>query len=204
MATKVFQQVPSPIDFTGLSIYEPTYVRANDSQSGFAIVPSPASYPHMYSPWLKLGPEALYWAPKLATDLWKLKEVCITENGASSADELTPEGAIYDTDLVMFLRNYLTQLHRAMAEGIPVKGYFFWSLLDNYEWAYGYDKRFGITYVDFAPRNERPSSAPPSIRKSFARMPSADPPPPPSQMSLDHPVPIRYSSVHGLPRDGDR
>ena len=56
----------------------------------------------------------------------------------------------------MFLRNYLTQLHRAMAEGIPVKGYFFWSLLDNYEWAYGYDKRFGITYVDFAPQKRTP------------------------------------------------
>ena len=102
MATKVFQQVPSPIDFTGLSIYEPTYVRANDSQSGFAIVPSPASYPHMYSPWLRLGPEALYWAPKLATDLWKLKEVYITEteppprmNSLPKAPSTTPTSSCF-------------------------------------------------------------------------------------------------------------
>jgi beta-glucosidase len=49
----------------------------------------------------------------------------------------------------MYFRNYLTQLQRAVAEGVPVKGYFLWSLLDNYEWADGYEKRFGITYVDF-------------------------------------------------------
>ena len=49
----------------------------------------------------------------------------------------------------MYLRNYLIHLHRAVSEGVPVNGYFLWSLLDNYEWADGYDKRFGITYVDF-------------------------------------------------------
>jgi beta-glucosidase len=144
------------MDFTGLNVYDPTYIRADDSAVGFAIVPPPTSYPHMYSPWLKLGPEALYWAPKLVTDLWKLKEIYITENGASSKDELTPDGAIYDTDRVMFLRNYLTQLHRAVAEGVPVKGYFLWSLLDNYEWADGYEKRFGINYVDFATQKRTP------------------------------------------------
>ena len=73
----------------------------------------------------------------------------ITENGASSADEIAPDGNVYDTDRVMFLRNYLNQLHRAVAEGIPIKGYFLWSLLDNFEWADGYQKRFGIAYVDF-------------------------------------------------------
>jgi beta-glucosidase len=148
--------IASPMDFTGLNVYDPTYIRADDSAVGFAIVPPPTSYPHMYSPWLKLGPEALYWAPKLVTDLWKLKEIYITENGASSKDELTPDGAIYDTDRVMFLRNYLTQLHRAVAEGVPVKGYFLWSLLDNYEWADGYEKRFGINYVDFATQKRTP------------------------------------------------
>jgi beta-glucosidase len=69
---------------------------------------------------------------------------------------MKPDGHVYDTDRVMFLRNYLTQLQRATSEGIPVKGYFLWSLLDNYEWADGYEKRFGITYVDFATQKRTP------------------------------------------------
>ncbi len=80
----------------------------------------------------------------------------ITENGSSSADRVAPDGQVYDTDRVMYFRNYLTQLQRAVAEGVPVKGYFLWSLLDNYEWADGYEKRFGITYVDFATQKRTP------------------------------------------------
>ena len=63
---------------------------------------------------------------------------------------------IEDTDRVMYLRNYVTQLHRAASEGYPVKGYFLWSLLDNFEWADGYSKRFGITYVDFKTQKRTP------------------------------------------------
>jgi beta-glucosidase len=56
----------------------------------------------------------------------------------------------------MFLRNYLTHLQQACAEGVPVKGYFCWSLLDNFEWADGYGKRFGIVYVDFQTQKRTP------------------------------------------------
>jgi beta-glucosidase len=110
----------------------------------------------MFSPWLTVGPEALYWGPKLVNKVWGVKEMYITENGCSSADVVAPDGHVYDTDRVMFLRNYLTQLQRAVAEGVPVKGYFLWSLLDNFEWADGYEKRFGITYVDFATQKRTP------------------------------------------------
>jgi len=71
-------------------------------------------------------------------------------NGAASFDELTEHGEVLDTDRILFLRSYLAQLHRAVAEGVPVKGYFLWSLIDNYEWADGYAMRFGITYIDYA------------------------------------------------------
>jgi len=141
--------IKSPMDFVGINIYQPAYVRADESAKGYAVIDPPISSPHMYSPWLYVGPEALYWAPKLVTEIWKIKELYITENGASSADVIAPDGHVYDSDRVMYLRNYLTQLHRAVAEGVPVKGYFLWSLLDNFEWADGYSKRFGITYVDF-------------------------------------------------------
>ena len=103
----------------------------------------------MLSPWLQVVPEALYWVPKLVSEIWKPKALYITENGCSSADTVAPDGHVYDTDRVMYFRNYLTHLHRAVNEGVPVQGYFLWSLLDNYEWADGYEKRFGITYVDF-------------------------------------------------------
>ena len=148
--------IGTPLDFVGVNVYQPEYVRADASEKGYAVVPYPASAPAMYSPWLKVGPEGLYWAPKLIAQLWKVKEMYITENGASSADVLTPDGQVYDTDRTMFLRNYLTQLQRAVAEGVPVKGYFLWSLLDNFEWADGYEKRFGVVYVDFQTQKRTP------------------------------------------------
>jgi beta-glucosidase len=153
--------IGSPLDFTGLNIYTAAFVRADrSSELGYAMVKNPASYPHTYSDWLTVGPEALYWAPKLVSELWTAEqgaqELYITENGCSSADVLTPEGHVYDSDRIMYLRNYMTQLHRAVTEGVPVKGYFLWSLLDNFEWADGYSKRFGITYVDFETQKRTP------------------------------------------------
>ncbi|MCL2661662.1 MAG: GH1 family beta-glucosidase, partial [Acidobacteriaceae bacterium] len=148
--------IGSPVDFVGLNIYTPTYARADGSPEGFAVVPGPESFPHMKSWWLAVGPEALYWGPKLASEIWGVKEIYITENGASSTDILMPDGHVYDTDRVMYLRNYLTQLHRAVSEGVPVRGYFLWSLMDNFEWADGYAYRFGIHYVDFATQKRTP------------------------------------------------
>ncbi len=161
--------IGSKLDFLGLNVYQPTYVRADASPLGYALVRPPESYPHMFSPWLTIGPEALYWSPKLASKIWNLKEVYITENGASSADVLTPDGKVLDTDRVMYLRNYITQLQRAVAEGVPVKGYFLWSLIDNYEWADGYDKRFGIHYVDFKTQKRTPKLSAEFYRQVIAR-----------------------------------
>jgi beta-glucosidase len=148
--------ISSPLDYLGLNVYTATYVRAADNPLGVEQVPDPSSYPHMASPWLTIGPEALYWLPKLVHEVWGVKEIYITENGCSSNDVIAADGHVYDSDRVMYLRNYLTQLQRAVAEGVPVKGYFLWSLLDNYEWADGYEKRFGIVYVDFATQKRTP------------------------------------------------
>ncbi len=148
--------IKSPMDFVGLNIYQPTYVRADASGKGYTVVTPPNSFPHMLSPWLYVGPEAIYWGPKLVSEIWKVKELYITENGASSSDVLAPDGHVYDSDRIMYLRNYLRQLHRGISEGVPVKGYFLWSLLDNFEWADGYAKRFGIVYVDFATQKRTP------------------------------------------------
>ncbi len=148
--------IGSAQDFQGINIYLVNYARAASNAAGYEMVPPPASYPHMFSPWLSIGPEALYWAPRFVNELYKPGEIYITENGCSSDDKPAADGHIYDTDRVMYLKNYLTQLQRATREGIPVKGYFCWSLLDNFEWADGYEKRFGITYVDFKTQKRTP------------------------------------------------
>jgi beta-glucosidase len=141
--------IGSPVDFVGLNIYNPLYARADDSPQGFTVEPMPSSYPHMYSPWIQISPECIYWGVRNVCDLWRPKAIYITENGTSSDDVLTTAGRIDDVDRVMYLRNHLTNLHRAVDEGYPVKGYFLWSLLDNFEWADGFSKRFGVHYVDF-------------------------------------------------------
>jgi beta-glucosidase len=148
--------IASPLDFVGLNVYNGNYVEADDSNGGYKKLSMPSSYPAMLSPWLKIVPEGLYWSPRLAHQNWGIKNIYITENGCSSDDQVAADGHIYDTDRVMFLRNYLTHLQRAVSEGIPVKGYFLWSLMDNYEWADGYGKRFGITYVDFKTQKRTP------------------------------------------------
>jgi beta-glucosidase len=137
------------VDFVGLNVYQPEYARADDSAAGYRIARRPASFPQMASPWLFIGPEVIYWAIRHVSVLWHPPAIYITENGCSGEDFQDAQGRVEDTDRVMFLRNYLTHLHRAAGEGYPIKGYFLWSLLDNFEWADGYAKRFGIHYVDF-------------------------------------------------------
>jgi beta-glucosidase len=142
--------ISSANDFVGLNIYAPQfYVVAADRAPGFKVLPFPASFPHMNSEWLRVGPETIYWVPRLAAKIWNIDKIYISENGTSSADELAADGNVYDTDRIMYLRNYLTQLQRATAEGVPVAGYFLWSLMDNFEWIFGFEKRFGLYRVDF-------------------------------------------------------
>ena len=161
--------ISSPLDFVGINIYTPTYVRADGSALGFTAVPNPASYPHMASPWLNIGPEALYWGPRHVANIWNVKEIYITENGCSSSDIRAADGIVYDTDRVMYLRNYLTQLQRATADGVPVKGYFLWSLMDNFEWADGYTNRFGLHYVDYATQKRTPKLSAAFYKEVIAR-----------------------------------
>ncbi|MBS1795010.1 MAG: beta-glucosidase [Acidobacteria bacterium] len=148
--------ISSRLDFAGINIYTPTYIRADGSKQGFAVVPHPSSFPHAPSPWLFVGPEALYWGPRHVHKLWGVKEIYITENGCSAADVPAADGKVYDTDRVTYLRNYLAQLQRATVDGVPVKGYFLWSLMDNFEWADGYTNRFGIHYVDYKTQKRTP------------------------------------------------
>jgi beta-glucosidase len=149
--------ISSPVDFVGLNVYMPNqYVVAGESGNDFALLPFAATFPHMDSSWLRIGPEAMYWAPRHVAKLWNVKSIYITENGTSAADQVNADGKVYDVDRIMYLRNYLTHLNRATSEGLPVRGYFLWSLMDNFEWADGYDKRFGLYRVDFQTQRRTP------------------------------------------------
>ncbi|MFZ2158051.1 MAG: GH1 family beta-glucosidase [Bradyrhizobium sp.] len=149
--------ISSKNDFVGLNIYAPQfYIAASDQKPGWAVLPFPASFPHMNSEWLLVGPETIYWAPRLAAKVWNIDAIYISENGTSSEDKLTADGMVHDLDRIMYLRNYLAQLQRATSEGVPVRGYFLWSLMDNFEWIYGFEKRFGVYRVDFETQARMP------------------------------------------------
>jgi beta-glucosidase len=148
--------IASPVDFVGLNIYTPQYARADPtSPLGYAAIQRTPASPRMSSPWLYVGPEVGYWAIRQVSELWKPKAIYVSENGCSTDDALS-HGRVDDGDRVMYLRNYLTHFRRAAAEGYPLRGYFLWSLLDNFEWADGYSKRFGIHYVDFTTQRRMP------------------------------------------------
>jgi beta-glucosidase len=129
---------------------------AGENGNDFALLPFAATYPHMDSSWLRIGPEAMYWAPRHVAKLWNVKSIYITENGTSAADQVSADGKVYDVDRIMYLRNYLTHLNRATSEGVPVQGYFVWSLMDNFEWSDGFEKRFGLYHVDFQTQRRTP------------------------------------------------
>jgi beta-glucosidase len=161
--------ISSPLDFVGINVYVPSYVRAIDAAPGYQRLEFSKSHPRMASFWHFIGPESLYWAPRHLVKLWSVKDIYITENGCGAADDPAADGVVYDSDRIMFLRNHLTQLQRATAEGIPVRGYFHWSSMDNFEWSDGYGTRFGLIYVDYATLKRTPKLSASFFREIASR-----------------------------------
>ena len=93
-------------------------------------------------------PQCLYWGPKFLQERYH-KPVYITENGLSCRDVISADGKVHDAGRIDFLAKYLAELKRAVCDGVDVRGYFQWSLMDNFEWARGYAERFGLIYVDY-------------------------------------------------------
>lgn len=83
----------------------------------------------------------------------------ITENGAAYADKPDADGAVHDPDRIRYLHGHLSAVQRAIADGADVRGYFLWSLMDNFEWSYGYGKRFGAVHVDYETQRRTPKSS---------------------------------------------
>jgi len=141
----------------------------SDEPPGYRSIPINASHPKMQSAWHVFDPECIYWAPHHVQSLWRAKSIYITENGCGASDVVSDDGKVYDSDRIMFLRAYLTQLQRATADGVPVHGYFLWSAQDNFEWIDGFGNRFGLIYVDFKTQKRTPKMSAAWFREAAAR-----------------------------------
>lgn len=136
-----------PPDFVGLNYYHGYRARHNvASWLGYAPVEEPGA-PRTTMNWA-IRPEGLHRILSQAHERYKLPSLLVTENGASFSDRRDGD-AVHDPDRTAYLKSHIAQVLRARDEGVPVQGYFVWSLLDNFEWALGYSKRFGIVYVDY-------------------------------------------------------
>jgi beta-glucosidase len=165
-----FRVIAAPLDFVGINVYIPRMlVMASDQPPGYREVPFNHSHPKMFSAWHRLEPDVQYWAPRLLHAIWKPKEIYITENGCAASDAVSADDQIYDSDRVMYLRNGMSQLQRAVREGVPVKGNFVWSAMDNFEWTDGYGTRFGIVHVDFKTQKRTPKLSAQWFREASRR-----------------------------------
>jgi beta-glucosidase len=148
-----------PLDWLGVNYYAPMYVEH-----------APAS---LFGAWFGAVPAgtrftAIGWpidAGGLDEQLLRLRaqygdpELYVTENGACYDDPVAADGTVHDDDRVAYLRDHLAAAQRALAAGVKLRGYFVWSLLDNFEWAEGYSRRFGIVHVDFATLRRTPKAS---------------------------------------------
>ena len=147
--------ISQKMDFLGLNIYTGFFVRAG-KRGRPQTLPFPANYPATDCKWLYLMPQAIYWGPKYVTELHGPQPLYVTENGEGYNEAPPVNGEVLDLHRVECVRNNLTHLRAAMKAGARVKGYFLWSLMDNFEWEDGYQRRFGIVYNDFATQRRTP------------------------------------------------
>ncbi len=150
--------IHQPLDAFGFNNYFGTYVRAIDREPGFEFLSFPKTYPRYNMPWLYFTPDSIYWGIRHISETLERPDlpIFITENGCATEDEVTENGEVLDSDRILFIREYLRSAHRAISEGYPLRGYFTWSLMDNFEWAWGYSRRFGLHYVDYATQQRIP------------------------------------------------
>lgn len=135
--------ISQPVDFYGVNIY---YSQAEQNPNGY-VENDYIGCPRTQMGW-PVTPEALYWGPKFLFERYG-KPILISENGMASHDWVQLDGKVHDPGRIDYMKRYLRELHRAMQDGTEVMGYMYWSIMDNFEWADGYDKRFGLVYVDY-------------------------------------------------------
>jgi beta-glucosidase len=140
------ETIAVPIDFLGVNNYSRTLVRAGAEPWG-TDVRAPAA-PLTAMGW-EIYPAGLGEVLRRLHAEYDAPPLYVTENGAAFGDVRTHDGRIHDVERIAYLEAYLGEVAAALRDGVDVRGYFVWSLLDNFEWAEGYSKRFGLVYVDY-------------------------------------------------------
>ncbi len=140
------ETIHQPLDFFGVNIYYGQNVRADD-QGRPEVTPEPdgAQITAFQAP---VTPEAAYWGALFCWERYKLP-IVITESGMSQMDWPSPDGKVHDPQRIDYVTRYLRQFARAGQDGVAIAGYFYWSIMDNFEWIHGYRERFGMIHVDF-------------------------------------------------------
>ncbi len=151
------QLISQPVDWCGLNYYTSKQIKPNQGPW-----PShddgPGDGAKTQMGW-DIYPQGLHdFLLRTQQNFTQDTPIYITENGMANADVLTPDGVL-DLPRIDYLNKHLHSVRRALEQGVPIKGYFVWSLLDNYEWSFGYDKRFGIVHVDFHSLQRTPKAS---------------------------------------------
>ncbi len=136
------EQIHRPLDFYCQNYYQSSKVTAKD---GF--LPKETAYKMNSAGWA-VTPEAIRWVAKFLYERYKLP-IIISENGIPGHEWISYDGGVHDPYRIDFIKWHLDELEKAMSEGVEVIGYFYWSFMDNFEWAEGYKERFGLVYVDY-------------------------------------------------------
>ncbi len=153
------QTIRQPVDFLGVNYYAPAWVTdAPESLFGawFGAVPEGTRFTAMGWP---IDAGGLTDILIRLRDDYGNPELYVTENGACYDDAVAADGTVHDADRIAYLREHVAAARAALAAGVKLRGYFVWSLLDNFEWAEGYSRRFGMIRVDFATQQRTPKAS---------------------------------------------
>ncbi|MDY5729921.1 MAG: GH1 family beta-glucosidase [Eubacteriales bacterium] len=135
------------LDYYGQNIYQGRVIKAANNAHGYEDVMLPVGYPKTAIQW-PITPDCLYWGPKYLYERYHTP-ILITENGLSCHDVISLDGKVHDPNREDYIHRYLLAMCKAANDGVDVAGYFYWSLLDNFEWSKGYSDRFGLVYVNY-------------------------------------------------------
>lgn len=139
--------IHQPLDFYAFNIYNSNNYSdiPGEEMNGSGNIPVGIGRTAMGWP---ITPECIYWACRFHYERYGLP-LLISENGMANGDFIMRDGKVHDPQRIDYIYRYLANLKKAVEEGIPVIGYQYWSIMDNFEWANGYDKRFGLVYIDY-------------------------------------------------------